>query len=135
MRRVGIVVVLAMTLAGCMRGHSDRAYREQLPTTTAWNGIGTMLNADYICKTYAPGPVVDAITTTVQAFRDLRMGPNGPRPKAFPKYSGYAAAAWCWTGHKGAYSVYEVVPDGTAVKIASGMSRPFHDDQGAPVIP
>jgi len=135
MSRVGIVVVLAVVAAGCTRGHSDRAYREQLPTTTAWNGVGTMLNAGYICHTYAPETTVDAITTTVQAFRDLRVGPGIQHPHAFPKYPGTAAAAWCWTGKPGAYSVYEVVPDGTAVKIASGMSKPFHDNNGAPVIP
>jgi hypothetical protein len=123
---------MAAALAGCSHGsHVSKG----LPTTTAWNGEGTMLNADYMCHTYLPEPTVDAITTTVQAFRDLRIGPNVQHPHAFPKFSGYAAAAWCWTGHRGAYSVYEVAPDGTKVKIASNMSDAFHDENGAPVLP
>ena len=129
---MGIVTVLVLALAGCSHGsHVSKG----LPTTTAWNGIGTMLNANYMCHTYVPGQLVDAIATTVGAFRELRIGPAVQHPHAFPQFPAGAAAAWCWTLNRGAYSVYELAPDGTSVKIAGGMSAPFHDDQGAPVIP
>jgi hypothetical protein len=128
-RRIAVVVFVAV-LAACSHGsHAS----EGLPTTTAFNGIGTMLNANYECRTYVPGPVVDAVTTTVQAFRDLRIGPSGPDQHRFPGHAASEAAAWCWTGRKGAYNVYEVVQDGTAVKIGSNVGGT--DAHGAPVIP
>ena len=132
MRRVGVILAV-VALAGCMRGHSDRPVSEGPPTTTAFNGIGTMLNANYECQTYVPGPVVSAETTTVAAFRALRIGPRRPNPHLFPSHAASEAAAWCWTGTKGAYNVYEVLQDGTAVKIGSNVGGT--EAHGAPVIP
>jgi hypothetical protein len=93
-----------------------------------------MLNADYMCRTYVPGPVVDPITTTVAAFRELRIGPGIQHPHAFSKYPETAAAAWCWTGKPGAQRVRSRAGC-AAAKVARNMSRPFHDENGAPVLP
>jgi len=131
MRRVGVVFAV-IALAACSHGGH---VSEGLPTTTAWNGIGTMLNADYICHTYVPGPIRDAITTTVEAFRELRVGPRKANTHLFPKSDPGDAAAWCWTGNPGAYNVYAVAQDGTAVKVASNMNVARYDEHGAPVIP
>ena len=130
---MGIVTVLVLSVpAGCSHGsHVSKG----LPTTTAWNGIGTMLNANYMCHTYVPGQLVDAIARRSWRVPRVAHRTRGAAPARCPAVPRGAAAAWCWTLNRGVYSVYELAPDGTSVKIAGGMSAPFHDDQGAPVIP
>lgn len=131
MRRVLTLAIVAAVLAGCSHGRSSSS------RTTAWNGIGTRVNADYICRTYVPGPIVSAEVATVAAFRALHLGPGGTAQlHRFPTYPATASAAWCWTGKPGAYNVYEVVSDGTAEKVAShvGGIAPA-DAHGAPSVP
>jgi hypothetical protein len=116
MRRILVLVIVLV--AGCSHGthgyHSDQ--------TTAWNGDGTRLNADYICRRYVPGHLVSSWVTTVGHFRETTIGTQGPAQlHRFPKLSAYTAAAWCWTGKPGAYNVYEVASDGEVQQVVSNL--------------
>ena len=129
-RRIAVLVVFVV-LAGC--SHSGHGSSQP----TAWNGIGTMVNADYICRTYVPGPHVSSEVTTVDGFRKTTIGTRGPAQlHRFPKLPASAEGAWCWTGKPGAYNVYEVTSGGEVQQVVRNMNGVAPADaHGAPFVP
>jgi hypothetical protein len=129
MRRV-LALVALVAAAGCTGGGSKDATPR--PTTPP-----TQLNAEYICRRYVPGPLVSSEATTVADFRKTTIGSQGPAQlHRFPTLPGSTAAAWCWTGKPGAYSVYEVASDGQVQQVVSNINGVAPADaRGAPFIP
>ncbi|HEY5011390.1 MAG TPA: hypothetical protein VIK61_01630 [Acidimicrobiia bacterium] len=129
MRRILVLVVVV--LAGCSHGSHSSSQ------TTAWNGEGTRLNADYICRRYVPGHLVSSWVTSVADFRKTTIGTRGPAQiHRFPKLPPTNAAAWCWTGKPGAYNVYEVASDGEVQQVVSNMNGVAPENaHGAPSVP
>lgn len=130
MRRVLFLVLVVTAAAGCTGGSKHSAPQ---PTTPP-----TQLNAEYICRHYVTGHLVSSETTTVGDFRKTTIGPpaQGPQFHRFPKLLDSTAAASCWTGKPGAYSVDEVASDGEVEQVVSNMNGvALADAHGAPQIP
>jgi hypothetical protein len=129
MRRC-IVIAAVVVLAACSSG-SGRSI------STAWNGEGTRVGADYVCREYLRGPYVSAVQTTFGAMRDARIGLGGPGQRnRYAAVSNSYEAVWCWTGTPGAYNVYALTTDGQIDTVATnlgGVSRA--DAHGVPTLP
>jgi hypothetical protein len=130
-RRIAVAVVALVVLAGCL--HGSRSTH----TPTSWDGEGTMLSAEYLCRHDVPGHLVSFEVTTVADFRKTTIGTIGPSQlHRFPKLLPSTAAAWCWTGRPGAYSVYEVASDGEVQPVVSDMNGVAPENaHGAPFVP
>jgi hypothetical protein len=126
MRRVGTVLAVAV-LAGCTHSH----------TIVDHGPPPTQLNAEWVCRTYTPGPHVSAEATTVGDFRTTTIGTVGPTQRhRFPDLPATAAAAWCWSGKPDAYSVYEVTGGGQVERVVASINGvPASEAHGAPAVP
>ncbi len=101
MRRLGAILAIALTAAGCS---SSRVIRDPGTTTTPTHALSLQQRADAACKKAVPVGLFSSLATTAGAIHHITGGP--PRRDRKPTY-GYkwllpnesddAFAAWCWT--------------------------------------
>lgn len=125
-----VLVLVVVVAAGCSGG----SHRSAPPTPGSTTKAS---HAAQICEKAVPTRVVSSDATIVVDFRRTTIGTMGPTQRhRFPGLADGDFAAWCWTGSKTTYSVYEVAAEGqSAQKVGTFEGWSEAQAHGRPSIP